>query len=550
MLFRSLWIKLGVQPDQLEIILLAKLKMDGRRTSMFTQNYKGKANHNLDLFSMAYFFFMGAMCLLIFANFNNRTTEIGLYLSIWLFLLSLTLITEFSEVLIDVRDNYILLPRPVNDQTISISRLVHIFIYLFRLVASFMIPAFIFIIVKEGFPGNFVFLFQMLATVVFAIFLVNMVYLVILSYTTQQRFKEIINYFQIAFIIILLSTYYVLPNIIDFEAFKNANILDHPISYFLPSLWIGSWWELIVNGNTSSHIIILSILGLLTPIICLWLVVNVFSKNLSQKLFSIGQNSSVDKKNKKVVVQKSSSSGWMNWWREKINRTPVEKAGFNIVWWVTARSRDFKLKTYPMFGFIPSYFVFMAMNGKGTIDERWSEILNGHHYIFLIYLAVYGAIIPITNLRFSENFKAAWIFYAMPMERPGEFIKGAVKSIIVKFVLPILVILSTIILLVWGIKALDDILLGTINIFLFVAIVGRFLLKSMPFSRPWSEQSKGNNISFTFTSMFLLGIVGFFHYFFLDQPFLLIGQGIIAIVLIWYFFKSIEEKTYEDLKMS
>src|SRR5690349_20175806 len=46
-----------------------------------------------------------------------------------LFMMAMTLITDFSSVLLDTADTLVILPKPVNSRTLFMSRFVHIFIY-------------------------------------------------------------------------------------------------------------------------------------------------------------------------------------------------------------------------------------------------------------------------------------------------------------------------------------------------------------------------------------------------------------------------------------
>jgi hypothetical protein len=126
-------------------------------------------------------------------------------------LLSLTLITDFTSVLIDVRDNFILLPKPVNDKTIVVARLLHIFIHLCKIVLPMGLPGFGYMVYTQGLYGGLLFLVLILLLTAFAIFFINAVYIAILKFTTPQRFQSIITYVQIAFAIAVYGSYQLFP---------------------------------------------------------------------------------------------------------------------------------------------------------------------------------------------------------------------------------------------------------------------------------------------------------------------------------------------------
>ena len=57
-------------------------------------------------------------------------------------MISMTLITDFSSILLDTSDNTIILPRPVDSRTLFAARLTHILLYLGQLgLGLTVIPA-------------------------------------------------------------------------------------------------------------------------------------------------------------------------------------------------------------------------------------------------------------------------------------------------------------------------------------------------------------------------------------------------------------------------
>lgn len=302
-----------------------------------------------------------------------------------------------------------------------------------------------------------------------------------------------------------------------------------------------------MDQNFSAPTILLSGLGILAPIITLYFVVTVLSKNFSQKLISMGQGAK-DSEDKKTADKSVSKNKLMTWWEDRITKSGVESVGFNIAWLMTSRSRDYKLKTYPLFGFIPAIFIYIALGGEGSLAERWQILLESDKYLLLIYICIYAAISPIFNLKFSEKYKSSWIFYAMPIDRPGSLLKGAVKSMIAKFVIPIFIISALIVLGIWGFKTIDDILVASINVLLIGLIGGKALLKTMPFSDEWSSQGKGANLKWSFIIMIVLGGIGYLHWLIIDQYVILLVWTIIALGLLWWTLKRFDKMTWKDIR--
>jgi ABC-2 type transport system permease protein len=128
--------KTGVDATQLYEILKVKLMMDERRPkAMFAarktvqNNTKVQSPLLVTFFSILMGVFIGMFLFLDKMPYVGQT----LYFLIFMTLMSITLISDFTTVLIDTRDQFIILPRPVNDRTVAVSRIMHISFYVLRL---------------------------------------------------------------------------------------------------------------------------------------------------------------------------------------------------------------------------------------------------------------------------------------------------------------------------------------------------------------------------------------------------------------------------------
>jgi ABC-2 type transport system permease protein len=130
--------KTGVDTDQLHIILKVKLLMDERRPKTAFAAKRNTSNNNtgkvqnpilVSVMTVILGLLIGAILFLSKAPYVAQT----LYFIVFMVMMSLTLISDFTSVLIDPRDQFILLPRPVNDRTVAVARILHISIYITRL---------------------------------------------------------------------------------------------------------------------------------------------------------------------------------------------------------------------------------------------------------------------------------------------------------------------------------------------------------------------------------------------------------------------------------
>ena len=249
----GLYRKLGIDTNHLEAILTTKLIMDDRRPNTFQQIQKKntKPINFATLLTMLWSLIMGSIFLVSFYVGKNYITHFTVYFTFYVTILASILIADFTSVLIDIRDNYIILPKPVTDRTFVVSRLLHIFIHVCKLVIPMALPGAVFVIYNTGIVGLLIFLFITLLATLFTIFLINACYIIILKVTTPARFKNIISYIQIIFAVIFYAGFQLAPRMVDSSVLKSYDISDRNGIMALPSYWFaGAWQQLYAWDNT------------------------------------------------------------------------------------------------------------------------------------------------------------------------------------------------------------------------------------------------------------------------------------------------------------
>ena len=104
-----------------------------------------------------------------------------------LFMMAMTLITDFSSILLDTTDNLVILPRPVNSRTLFVARLVHILVYLLQFTMALALFPVIFIFMTYGFIVGIVSIVTVVLTVTFAVFITYLLYATILRFSCRLR---------------------------------------------------------------------------------------------------------------------------------------------------------------------------------------------------------------------------------------------------------------------------------------------------------------------------------------------------------------------------
>jgi hypothetical protein len=505
-----------VNADQLAAILEVKLKMDDRRPNAFMagKQQQKKTHNRSSLLSMGILFLMGCF-LIIFLLQDNPLIGHTIYFSIFMIMISLTLISDFTSVLIDVRDNYIIVPRPVKDSTVAVSRILHISIHISKIVLALCLPALVGVIIANGAIGGLAFLIEVISATTLTIFIVNMVYLVVLKVSSPQRFKDFISYFQIIFSVIIFAAYHLLPRLLSNPANHNIDLLSYKISYLLPPVWFASFYQVLLYPDTFNWVKLgLAFLGIVMPFVALYVVVKFLAPGFNRKLSSIS-GSGTDSREAVVSKQRKGTlnSNFAYQISNLLAKDKAEQAGFRLTWWLTSRYRDFKIKVYPSFAYVPVYFAyFLFMRGKRSSENSFEELRTGSGYIFLTYLTSFVILTVLQQVSQAEKFKAAWVMFSTPHNKPGKILAGMFKALIVKYFVPYYIVICIFSLWTWGPLVINDLIFAFFNIIIFGLITALFAVKYLPFSQPVNGNQQGSRVIINLVIMGFIGLLGFVHW--------------------------------------
>lgn len=509
MLPSGFWRSMGADTEQLEAILAIRLKMDDRKPLSFgRQQTRKKALNNVTLKTMFISCLMGVVYTMI-SFVNDIMFSLTIYFGYLLIWLSIMLITDFSNVLFDVRDKFILIPRPVNDKTIVLSKLLHVFIYLFRIVIPLVLPEMIFLGVYHGWKSVLLFPIAVLCLLFMTLFAINLCYLLLIKYAAR-KFKEIINYFQIGVSVIFFAAIYLRPRSFDAE----ASILQFKWIRFFPSYWIAVSWNFLGYKTELIGTQWLSILAIIVPLGCLLLMIKWLAPQFGRNINNLDISDTAEIKEGAVVTSTSTKKSLYHKLANLLNRNDTAKAGFNITWLQTSRSRSFKMRVYPFFAYVIVYFVFITTrNSKSTFSEAWHNLPNEPSFIILLYMCVIVILNAMNHLYISDQYKAAWVYFSSPVDTPGKVLSGAFKALWAKYLFPFFVLLSAFTLAVWGWHTILDIILALVNVTLFAVCMISVGARHFPFSTADQINQSGYRVIRAVLSMFLVFILGAGHYF-------------------------------------
>jgi hypothetical protein len=551
-LFNPIFEKAGVDTFQLNEILKIKLLLDSRRPPAMFAGRKRANTATTTKTPMGVIFvtlIFGVFYGLLLIFFDKPLVGQTVYFSVFMVLMSLTLITDFTSVLFDVRDQYIIGPRPVNDRTVAFARILHISIYVMKLALLQGLPGMIIIGFIDGPFATPLFFFQIIEAILLSILLVNVIYLILMRLVSPQRFKDIISYIQIGFSISIFVVYYLLPRLINMSKLGNFDLLKHQFAYFLPPVWIAAFNEVFLHHSRSNLLTsIMAFIGLTVPLVGIWFVARVLAPGFNRRLSAIAMS---DGAANQTISTKVKNAGLIDRLADFVARDPIENAGFRITWKLAARTREFKMRVYPQFAFVPVYFIYFSLNTKGdSLAERYNKLQQGKGYIFLIYLCIIVLSAILQQISQSEKYKASWVYYALPINKPGKVLAGMYKAIITLYFFPYCLVLSVASIVIWGPGIINDILLAFIICQIYGILMALFLVKGLPFSKPvLAKQSGGRIITSLLITMFA-GVFGFVHYLLVRWE-LVIWILIVPAVLIYgVMFKYYKKQTWDNIELT
>lgn len=518
--FRGLFEKAGVDYAVMRRILQVKLMMDARRVPSFmsknrkhTDRQEAKESNNF-LGSLWIYGIFGAFSTPFILLGDNYIFQMSLLFGIFMFMTLTALISDFSSVLLDIRDRNILGTKPIDSRTISMAKTVHVFIYMLFLTGAIGIIPLVVGLLNHGVLFFAVFLLMLILMDLLVLVLTAMLYLAVLRFFDGEKLKDMINYVQIGFTIVITIGYQLLIRLFDFV---NLDVAFQPKWWqaMIAPIWFGAPFEVLLKGSRDPLYIVFTLLGILVPILAIAIYIKLMpslERNL-QKLADPGERSG------------KGGGGWKRFMARLLPVGRQEKAFFRFAWTMIGHEREFKLKVYPTLGFsliFPFIFIFTQLRDVGLKGLQGTKL-----YLFIYFCALLVPTI-IMMLRYSGRHKAAWIYHTAPIAERSAIYRGTVLAALIRLVLPIYILESVIFVLLFGAAIIPDLIVFGLAITLYPVISFAYLSKALPFSEPFevAQQSEGMRI---IPLLLLLGVFGLVH---LGATFVSYGVYIYGVILL------------------
>lgn len=499
--FKGFFEKLGVDYNVMRRILQIKFIMDGRRvpTIVNSSSKKQDDSSNENSFNKSLFIYglMGLIMVPIIWMGKNFIFQMSFVFGILMFMIMTSLISDFSSVLLDIRDKNIIFSKPVSSKTLSMAKIIHVLTYMFFITFSLSGPGLVAALVRHGLLFFIIFLLELILMDLFIVILTALLYLIILKFFDGEKLKDIINYVQIVLSITISVGYQFLGRLFNFA---HLNVVFSPKwwQYFIIPIWFGAPFEVMLRGSYNIYFIIFSILAVVVPMISIIAYIKLiptFERNL-QKL---NNNSEKNKKGNISFLDKI---------LKFICLSMEERIFFKFASNMMRNEREFKLKVYPSLGFaliFPFIFIFNELR-----DSGWNSIASSKMYLNIYFCAMLLPTI-VMMMKYSDTYKGAWVYKVTPIESMAAIFRGTLKAFIVRLMCPIYMVEGIVFLCIFGVRIFPDLVLVFLNILLFTVICFMVIEKALPFSEPFGVTDQGKGL-IVIPLMLLLGVLAGIHY--------------------------------------
>lgn len=504
--FSFLYKLLGIDYLVMRKILQIKLLMDQRRAPSVLINSSKKdqdnaLNKSLIMYGVIGFFIM----MFIFVPFP-LFYKMNIISGLIIFMLLMIMISDFSTALLDIKDKSILLSKPISLKTINAAKITHIILNLLAITTTLVGPLLIAGFFKYGLQFVAVLLIELLLISSFVLFFTSILYFLILQLFDGDKVKDMINYFQILFTLLLMIGYQFMGRIFSVIGI-NITFSFHWWVYLLPSAWFAAPFSLALEKNMEPYVLYLSAIGVIVPILLLTLylkiIINYFEKSL-YKLERAGSR----KRNlaeKRAVISKKMLS--------VISPNHYENVFCRFAQNMVSSDRIFKLRLYPFLGlaaFLPFIVLINTLRENVSLHVALTNISGGSSYLS-VYMTVFALATITANINTSEKFKGAWIYKALPVKTPGIILRGALKGFVLKYIIPVYFFVCLVFAFIYGAKLIPHALLILLNLLLLIVLIFTLTPKELPFSSD-IQVEQGNKFGVVIGALAFCGLSAALHY--------------------------------------
>lgn len=535
---RGGFVRIGVDYEVMRSILQVKLTMDGRRTPTVlagTQKKEEKKEESPLRVQWIYILF-GVMLIPLMLLTGNYMLQMSLVFGVVMFMITTTLISDFSSVMLDLRDKNILFAKPVTRITLNMAKSLHILIYLFTITLTLTGPSLIVSLFKHGILFFLLYAAEIVLMDCFILVITALLYLLIMKFFDGEKLKDIINYVQIILTIGITVGYQLITRLFDIvelgTSFKPAWW-----QYLISPVWFAAPFEMVFGGARESHFVVLAVLAIVIPLLLIVAYIKLMPL-FERSLQKLSEQEAAGKGN----------AGMVDWLSKVTCRHPAEEMFFRFSWSMMKNERDFKLKVYPVIGYsivFPFIFIFGIL-----WDGNVSSIKDSKTYL-MIYFGAMLLQTVILMLRYSASYKGAWIYKLIALPDPAPIYRGMLKAALVRLIVPLFAIEAIVYIWLFGVQIVPDLVVVLLAMLIYSVICFRAYPRVLPFSERYEAAKQKDYTAHAFGLLFLLmGMAGVHYVFTLFTGGIYIYLLVLVILNIWIWRMTFPKNTSSSTSIS
>lgn len=518
-LFRPLFEAFGVEYEKMRLIVNMKLTLDKRKNN-------SSENKNSLMQSVILYLIIGLVASRIIVMPLDIMTKMTVLFALIFVMLLTCFITDFSSVILDTYDRHIIGITDVKDITLNMAKIVHIIIYIS--IMSFSISAFSILMILMAYNIGFCLLFILCMILMdfLLIMMTSVIYYLLIKIFKGEKLKDVLNLFQIFMILVFSIMYYLITSSLsDIQINYTFSIKAYDL--FIPFMWFASLFCVIFYGKIQTLYIIMSILGIIVPILSIFIYIKLtpaFERNL-EKLEQVSYNKK-DSKTKKSFVSKLG---------DKICKNNEEKSFFEFIYTNLSRDREFKTRVYPTLAsgiIMPLVLLIVTYDRSLSIMEYLKSLSTTNNFLN-IYLAVILLQNCILLLKYSKEYEASFIYDVLPISKKKNIYSAEFKVIIIKLFVPVFIIIGIPYLILFKAKFIVHLLIAFVSTIFISMGTFRANDKSLPFSEDYAVTANTSNFFNIIKSIGFVGAAVLLHYLIiLKAPYIFSVAYLILLILI------------------
>lgn len=518
--------------ESLRKIIQLKILLDSRTTTnsnlqklsrrkSFRSVNPNKKPRNRNVFTMLLYFVIGFFSSSMMLLPLSISVVMGITITIFMIFIGTKILGVFSTVLINTRDNNILLSRNVNKKTLSLAKAIYAIYYIGLMSISLMIVPLIITGIKYSILSAVLLFIEIIFVNMFLVGIVAVLYYFVLKFFDGEKLKDVVSFVQIILAVFIFAVSHFMY-ILESFAVRLNNMSFHAWFLITPTYWFSSPFVLL-SGDFNVYALIGTALAFIIPLV----LISIYLMKLNQFESYIQKLDMVSTKKQKRKFSFASSIGSI------ICKSKEEKAFYDFSLSIMKNEREFKAKLYPQLvqSLLSPIFLIIVF----STSFKFSQVR--HSYFFLaFYLGTASVASFVYMIKYSNSYKGAWIYNVLPYKNEAVAYTGALKAFYIKFILPTSVLIAIIIVAVFGFDRIPDALTIILGTTLAFPISYKYSASALPFSVSLLDRPRGNKgrgYTITLILAVFAGLQFAFDAFIPFGSYILLVLALIATIVTW-----------------